>query len=237
MDAGAPEIVHLPASSPEDHGSNVTWTITLHPDGSGDLAAEERHVGDGAFWLRTNLTQEDSRLNFVEGTLLGDWFPTVQVDKNIDFKGDLPHGEAWVKYKAHSEGLARHEAGELSVPVSRSMSLASSIAPLVTRTLPVQLPPYFAPSHETRTIRIVAPAGFKWADLPPGGDENGGDFGRAHLAFARDAKDPRVVVVTRSVVFDQDRIPVEKYAAWRAWVQRVDALMHKAVRLVKESGK
>ncbi len=181
-------------------------------------------MGDGAFWLRTNLSQADSRLNYVEGTLLGLWFPTVVVDKAIDFKGDLPHGEAWVHYKAKSEGLARHEQGELVVPISQSMPLASQIAPLVTRTLPVQLPPYFAPSHETRTIRIVAPAGWAWAELPLGGDENGGDFGRAHLTIARDPRDVRAVVVTRSVSFDLDRIPVAKYGAWRAWLQRVDAL-------------
>jgi hypothetical protein len=26
-------------------------------------------------------------------------------------------------------------------------------------------------------------------------------------------------------------IPVEKYASWRQWIQQVDALMHKEVRL------
>ena len=237
MDSGPAEIVRLPPSSPDAHGANVNWTITLHPDGSGELVGEEKHVGDGAFWLRTNLSQADSRLNYVESSLLGTWFPTVSVDKNIDFKGDLPDGEAWVKYRAKSEGLARHEQGELVVPISQSMTLASQIAPLVTRTLPVQLPPYFAPSHEVRTIRIVAPPGWKWGELPPGGDENGGDFGRAHLEIVRDPRDSRAVVVTRSVIFDQDRIPVERYPAWRGWVQRVDALMHKTVRLVKEQAK
>ncbi len=237
MDSGPAEIIHLPASNPDDHGSSVKWTITLKGDGSGDLVGEEHHVGDGAFWLRTALSQADSRLNYVESTLLGDWFPTVAVDKNIDFKGDLPHGEAWVKYKAKSDGLGRHEDGGLVVPISRTMSLASQIAPLVTRTLPVQLPPYFAPSHETRTIRIVAPAGWSWGDFPAGGDENGGDFGHAHLEIARDPRDARTVVVTRSVSFDLDRIPVARYGAWRAWVQKVDALMHKVVRLAKEQGK
>jgi hypothetical protein len=163
--------------------------------------------------------------------------PTIVVDKAIDFKGDLPHGAAWVHYKAKSEGLARHEAGELFVPISQNMPLASQIAPLVTRTLPVQLPPYFAPSHETRTIRIVAPPGWTWGELPLGGDENGKDFGRAHLEIARDPHNARMVVVSRSVTFDMDLIPVEKYEAWRTWVQRVDALMHKGIRLVKEQGK
>ena len=44
------------------------------------------------------------------------------------------------------------------------------------------------------------------------------------------------MIVTRSVSFDLDLIPVEKYPAWRGWVQRIDALMHKTVRLVKEQG-
>jgi len=232
MDAGPAEIVQLPASSPADHGSDVSWTITLHPDGSGDLAGEERHVGDGAFWLRSYLTQADARLQYVEDNLVGGWFPTVQVDKKIDFEGDLPGGQALVRYKARSDGLARHEAKDLVVPLSPSSTLASQLAPLVKRTLPVSLPSYLAPSHQRRTIRVVAPPGFAWGDLPPGGDESDGDFGAAHLDVAKDPKDPRAVVIHRSVAFDRSVVPVDKYPAWRAFIQRVDALMHKGVRLV-----
>ncbi len=232
MDGGPAEIVRLPASSPDDHGADVNWTIALHADGSGDLVGEEKHIGDGAFWLRTYLSQPDARVQYVEDNLVSGWFPTVEVDKNVEFKGELAKGQAWVKYKAHSEGLARHEQGELFLPISPSATLASQLAPLTKRTMPVSLPPHFAPSHNVRTIRVVAPQGFHWSDFPPGGDENGGEFGRAHLEFARDPKDPRAVIIKRSVVFDQSLIPVDKYATWRAWIQRVDALMHKGVRLV-----
>ncbi|MEO5728785.1 MAG: hypothetical protein ABI134_10005, partial [Byssovorax sp.] len=69
--------------------------------------------------------------------------------------------------------------------------------------------------------------------LPPGGDEPGGEFGRAHLEFAR-AAGKNAVVVKRSVVFDLSTIPVEKYAKWRGWLQRVDGLMHRMVRLVPD---
>ena len=65
---------------------------------------------------KTNLTQADSRRNYVEGVLLGDWFPTVEVDKAIDFKGDLAHGEAWVKYKAEDillDGSIDYVFGEI----------------------------------------------------------------------------------------------------------------------------
>lgn len=235
MDGAASDVVELPAGSPDDHGADVTWTITMHPDGSGELAGEEKHVGDGAFYLRTYATEAGARAQYVEDHLVGGWFPSIEIDKQIDFKGELAKGAAWVKYKAKSQALARHEGAELVVPLSPTATLASQLAPLVRRTLPVSLPPFLAPSHESRTMRITAPRGFAWAELPPGGDVSGADFGRAHLEVARDARDPRTIVVKRTFVLDASLVPVDKYAAWRTWLQRVDALMHKVVRLVPES--
>src|SRR5262249_5050575 len=128
--------------------------------------------------------------------------------------------------------LARREGEELAVPVSEISTLTSQLAPLVKRTLPVVLPPSLAPGHRTRTITIVAPPGYTFADLPPGGDEPGGEFGRAHIEFARAAGRADAVVVKRTVTFDLSTIPVDKYAKWRGWLQRVDGLMHRMVRLV-----
>ncbi len=232
MDTGPAEVVQLPNSSPEDHGADVSWTITLTPEGAGEVVGEERHTGDAAFWLRSNLTQAEARPQYVEDALVGPWFPTVEVDKNIDFKGDLPGGQAIVKYKAKSRGLARHEGRDLVISLSPSNTYGSVLAPLVERTLPVQLPPHLAPSHQNRTTRILAPAGFAWGPLPPGGSTNGGAYGRASVEITKDPKDARALLIKRSVVFDQHLIPVDKYASWRAFITQVDALMHKEVRLV-----
>jgi hypothetical protein len=229
---GPAEIVDLPSSSPDDHGVDATWTIGLKPDGSADLEGEERATGDDAFWMRTYLTEPGPRAQWVEEHLVGPWFPTVEVDKKVDFQGDLARGGATTRWRARSSGLARHEGQELVVPLSPSQTTASQLAPLVNRTLPVWLPPYIAPRKESRTIRVVAPAGYAFEPLPPGGDENGGAFGRAHLEVTRDPRDPRTVVVRRTVVFDRSEIAVEDYPKWRAWVQRVDALMHRSVRLI-----
>ena len=233
MDQGAAEIVDMPASSAADHGSQIKWQIALKADGSGDLAGEEEDVGDGAFWLRTNLTEEGARQEYVRDNLVGGYFAAVEVDKQIDFKGDLPGGRAWVKYKAHSGVMARREDEELVVPLSPSATMTSSLAPLVKRTLPISLPPELAPSHQARTMTIEAPPGYVWGPLPTKGDVNGGEFGSAHLDVVRDPKNARAIVVTRNVTLDASLIPVEKYAAWRGFLQQIDALMHKSVRLVK----
>lgn len=237
LDGSNSDIVQLPPSSPDDHGSDATWNITLKEDGAGDLAGDEKHFGDGAFWLRTYLTEPGTRAQYVEDSLLGGWFGALEVDKKVDFEGNMKEGQAKVSYKAHADALARIEQGELVVPLSPNQTLASTLAPLVKRTLPVSLPAQMAPSHQNRTMRITAPAGWKWGALPPGGEENGGEFGRAKLEVSVDPKDPRTVVVKRSVVFDLHLIPVEKYGPWRAFIQRIDALMHRSVRALKAGAK
>jgi transglutaminase-like putative cysteine protease len=229
------QIRELPRGSPDDHGSDATWTLALHPDGSGDLVGEELHSGDSAFWLRTYASQPDARVQYVEDNLVSPYLPTVSVDKAIEFKGNLPRGRAWVKYKAHSDGVARIEQGQLVVPLAHGASLASQLAPLLGRTLPVSLPPQLAPNHRARTVRIVAPPGFRWTELPIGGDESAGSFGRAHLEIERDKKDARAIVVRYLVVFDDSLIPVEKYPAFREWLQRVDRLMRKTARLSRDA--
>ncbi len=236
MDAGPAEIVQLPASSPDDHGGDVTWTMTVAADGSGEVTGEERHTGDGAFWLRSNLSQAEARAQYVEDAIVGPWLTTVEVDKNIEFKGDLPGGQAFVKYKAKSRGLARREGKDLVLSLNASNTYGSNLAPLVERTLPVQLPPHLAPSHQNRTTRVLAPAGYAWGELPPGGEANGGPYGRAKIEIARDGKEPRALIIKRSVVFDQHLIPVEKYASWRAFIGQIDALMHKEVRMIPAGG-
>jgi len=228
---GAAEIVELPASTPDDHGVDATWTLKVGADGSVDLDGDERATGDDAFWMRTYLTEPGARAQFVEDRLVGSWFSAVQVDKAVEFHGDLPRGAARVQWRARSDGLARHEGAELVVPLSPSQTLASQLAPLVQRTLPVWLPPHVAPRKEARSIRVIAPKGWKFEALPPGGDENGGPFGHAHLDITRDPTDARAIVAKRTVVFDQSVISLQDYPNWRAWVQRVDALMHRAVRL------
>jgi len=227
---GPPVAIKTPSASPDEHGVDGTWKIQLTATGAGDLDATERHVGDHAFVLRSSLGEKDARAQWVEQNLLAGWFPTVEVGKDVEFTGNLPQGAARVRYRAHSDGLARREADELVVPLAPSTTMTSQLAPLVKRTLPVVLPPNTAPSHQTRVIRVLPPAGYKAFELAKGGEENGGEFGYAKVDIKNDPENPRGVLVKRTVVFDMSTIPVDKYDAWRAWLQRVDALLHRSVR-------
>jgi transglutaminase-like putative cysteine protease len=234
IDEGPAKVIDTPPSSPDEHGVDARWTITLSPSGAGDLSAEERHSGDAAFELRTSLKQPDARHQWVEQYLAQGWFPTVQVTGEVDFVPDLPKGAAILKYGAHSEGFARREGGgELAISLAEANTITSQLAPLVKRTLPVVLPARLAPGHETRTITILAPPGYAFAELPPDGEIAGGEFGKAKLTF-KPGKGKGQVVATRSVLFGLDVIPVDKYAAWRGWLQRIDGLMHRTLRLVPD---
>ncbi|HZF54559.1 MAG TPA: transglutaminase domain-containing protein [Polyangiaceae bacterium] len=228
---GPAKIIPTPPSSPADHGVDAEWTIKLLPSGAGELIAKERHTGDAAFWLRNYLGQADAQAQWVEQYLSAGWFPTIQVKPEVTFNGELPNGAALLGFQASSEGLARREGGELAVALSSSSTLTSQLAPLVKRTLPVSLPSALAPGHQTHTITITAPPGFAFAALPPNGEEQGGEFGFARVEFKKGA-DAGSVVVKRTIVFDMSLVPVDKYAAWRGWLQRVDGLSHRMVRLV-----
>jgi tetratricopeptide (TPR) repeat protein len=232
---GAPVVVKTPSASPVDHGVDGTWRVKLAPTGAGDLDASETHVGDHAFVLRSSLGQKDARAQWVEQNLVGGWFPTVEVDKDVDFDGNLPNGAGRVHYRAHSDGLARREGSELVLPVAPASTMTSQLAPLLKRHLPVVLPPNTAPSHQTRVIHVAPPPGYMAADLPKGGEENGGEFGYARLEIQREAGGG--VMIKRTVVFDLSSIAVDKYEAWRAWLQRVDALLHRSIRFVPRDGK
>jgi hypothetical protein len=232
---GPAKIIATPPSSPADHGIDAEWTIKLLPSGAGELIAKERHTGDAAFWLRNYLGQADAQAQWVEQYLSAGWFATIQVKPEVTFNGELPNGAALLGYQASSEGLARREGGELAVALSSSSTLTSQLAPLVKRALPVSLPAALAPGHQTHTITIHAPAGFTFAALPPAGEEQGGEFGSAKVEFKKGAE-AGTVVVKRTIVFDMSLVPVDKYAAWRGWLQRVDGLTHRMVRLVPAGG-
>ena len=113
--------------------------------------------------------------------------------------------------------------------ISPPMPIASLLAPLPTRTLPVELPGAIAPHRQERVVRILAPKGFTIATLPPNEVADGGAFGKAEVSYERVSETE--AIMKRSVGFASPRISVADYPAWRRWLQKVDGLLRRSIRL------
>jgi len=218
------------AASSSDHGVTARWTLELTGDGSGTLRADEVHVGDRAFLLRTHLRQADTRAQWVEGNLIAGWFPGLRLTPDVTFEGELAGGHAQVRYEATSRALARREGDDLVVSLAPPASITAQLAPLIQRTLAVELPPSIAPHHRRMVVEVLAPPSHTFAVLAPDGEADGGSFGKATLQLKR-SPDGRKVTMTRNVDLAQSHIEVGEYGAWRRWLQQVDGLLQRSVRL------
>lgn len=231
VERGPARIIETPPSSPDDHGTFAEWTVTLEPSGAASIVAVEQHRGDAAFELRTALSEADARAQWVE-RYVQSRVPTIEVEPDIQF--DPTSGK--LAYKAKSAGFGRREGDEIAVPLAGSRTYTSTFAPLPpkSRTLPVVLPPGLAPSEQRVRSTLVAPRGYRFAELPLGGKVDGGDLGRATIEVKRGTR-PNTVIVDLTVVLDKSTIPLAEYPSFRSMLQRVDALTHRVVRLVPEA--
>ena len=215
----------IPAASPADHGVSSRATIKLERSGAASFSVTEEHTGDMAFQLRTHLAEPDTRSQWVEQHLVPGFLTGVSLDTTVSFDD-----ASRVTFSGHAHRAARREGRALVLSVSPSRPLTTALAPLTKRTLAVELPPSIAPTRRLATIEIVAPVGFRFAPLPPTGNADGGRFGKATVAMKLSA-DGRRVTVTRNVTLAAWRISVNDYPAWRRWLQSVDALLRRRVRL------
>lgn len=228
---GEAKILDTPPSAPADHGVETEWTVKLASTGAADIVGKEKHLGDWAFFLRNNLVEPDARAQWVEQYLSSRWLNTV------DLSGDIAYApnQGTLGYTAHSEGFARREGDELSIPLVGAYVFTSALAPLKTRTLPLSLPPDLAPSHQLRKLTIEAPPEFAFSELPPGGEIKAGELGHARVSFQPGPK-PSTIVVEIEIVFDKSIIPVAEYPAFRTFLQGIDRLLHHTVRLAPRVG-
>jgi transglutaminase-like putative cysteine protease len=228
--SGTPRAIATPSSSPDDHGVEASWSVELDAEGGAHVRAVERHVGDAAFLLRTNLGQVDARAQWVEANLLTRSLPGARLEGEVGFDGALPGGAAKLDYRASVRRLARREGDEFVLRLAPATQLAMQLAPLAERTLPVVLPPRVAPAHHDVTIEVALPKGWSAKTLPPDDALGAGGFGAATQTFAR-GKKPGTLRITRSLRFDASRIEPQDYPRWRAWLRDVDRMMRRGVRL------
>ncbi len=229
--SGTTPVVVLPSSDPNEHGVEGVWAMKLDGNGAAEVSIDETHEGDSAFFLRTSLKQAASAATWLERTHPIAELPQIEVLPKVDFNGELDHGRAKLKFQAKSAALARKEGTDLVVKLNYGVPSVQRLAPLPKRFTPIVLPPHLAPSQDTVKITIAAPAGYKLGELTPGGEVNGGAYGRASLAIEKGPGN--TLIIKRTFVLDQHAISVKEYDAWRAFLLQVDALFRREVRFVK----
>jgi len=228
---GTTPVVILPSSDPAEHGTDGTWTMKLDPSGSAEIAVDEIHEGDSAFFLRTSLKQAASGPTWLERNHSIAELPQIEVLPGHAFNGEGDNGRATLKFKAKSAALARREGSDLVIKLNYGAPSAQRLAPLPKRVTPVVLPPNLAPSQDVLKIVLTPPPGYKVSDLTPGGEVNGGPYGRASISIEKGPGNS--IVVKRKLVLDQSYIPVKEYDAWRAFLLQVDGLFRREVRFLK----
>jgi len=242
MDAGAPALIvdkvsggiqTIPGAAAADNSVNARWRLELDSDGGARLEADELHVGDSAFYLRTNLKQPDARAQWIERHLLNQWISSVTMDSKVSFEPELEGAAARVSYRATSRAFARREGRELVVSLAPVSSLTAQLAPLRRRTLPVVLPPGLAPRQHELSVELVAPAGYRFAEPPPDRAEGAATAGSSSVRYER-SRDRRRMSIKRRITFTTARINTTAYEAWRVWLQRTDAMFANGVRLRPE---
>lgn len=224
-------VVVLPSSDPAEHGIDGAWTLKLAPNGSAEVAVDEVHEGDSAFYLRSSLKQAASAATWLERAHSISELPQIEVLPNVKFDGEGVNGRAKLTFQAKSAALARREGTDLVVRLNYGIPSVNKLAPLPKRVTPVVLPPHLAPSQEVTKLVLNPPAGYKFAELTPGGEVLGGAYGKATLSIEKGPNGS--VIVKRTFVLDQHYIPLKEYDAWRAFLLQVDALFRREVRFVK----
>ena len=151
-------------------------------------SARSTHVGDGAFWLRIEPDAgRRARSTTSRTTSSAPWFPTVVGRQEGRLQGGpRARGGVGEVPRARRRGSRGTRQGELVVPISPEH--AARVAARAARDAHAPgVAPAVTSRRATRRARSASsrrPAS-TWGALPLGGDENGGDFGRAHLEVAQ----------------------------------------------------
>lgn len=221
-----PESVELrrtPVLPPEREKRERTLEITLAADGSAEVSGREVVIGNAAAAYRAHYQAEGMRTERLQRELAGS-FPGLELAEQAFEDLDDFNRPARFRWKGQVPQLAQRTGTRLVVPPSSLANLLSSLARAPTRRHALDLGPPRAYVEE-RVVRL--PAGARLEPLPAGGDVDT-PFGRLVVRYQAQGATVRVRTewTTR-----RDRVSVEEYPAFRAFVERADALLRERVSL------
>ena len=127
-----------------------------------------------------------------------------------------------VTYDATVPHLAQRNGASFTLAPSVLSDLLRGLARTSTRRYPLDLGAAGAYTEE-RVVSLDAGLTF---EAPPEGGEANSPFGRLKLSYTRNGAE---LIAHTDFAILKDRVSVEEYGAFRAWVEQVDALLRQRV--------
>jgi tetratricopeptide (TPR) repeat protein len=214
INEGKPKLVHLPDPPASESVTTRKIEATVASDGSAQLSVQVDVSGVHASGYRQRYQSESTRKTRVTEDLFGQFFgaEVSKVDAN-----DLSNVEEspQIKAKAKVREFSRKDGATQSLSVSPTDSLVKSYASLSTRKSAVRIS---AQATSVSEWLIHLPAGARVKSLPTATTKSSpyGSF------TVQSEVTGDTVKVRTSIAMTKTRIPLEEYAAFRAFCEEAD---------------
>ena len=216
-----------PARSPVPDRRESALSISLAPDGAGELSGSDRYSGSLAAALKGQLEPLDAsqRRQALEA-MLSRMFQGMSLSE-VAFEGeDDPEAPLVIRWRGRSQRLARPVEGGLVIePGPIPAQLAARYLHLATRATPLLLQ---GADRSTARVEIAAPPGLRVLAEPPAHKET--PFG----SYQRiDRAEGSGLLREEQLVIERGRIAPERYRDFSAFVAEVDGLREAPVRITR----
>jgi len=219
---GGSKFFRTPDATPAENLDETRIAAKLQPDGSAAVQVRASTRGAWTAELRRVYEPPDERRARAEEQLARAAFPTVKVT-SVDVSDPRDIEKPFeTRITATAQGFASPKAGGLQfVPFGQRQSFVEAYAQLSKRSLPQRLP------SAQRTViesRVELPQGWT-ASLPEGARETGPQ-GAYEVAYAKDGGE---IVARLTVTLNGGLLQPGDYAAFRAFLGRLDDALHRRV--------
>lgn len=212
---GKSRFLTTPEASPADNVTAVTMEVTLKPDGSATTKGSVVGSGQAAPELRRQYQTQATRQATFEQTWANSFPGVVVSDLTITDTTKLEQ-PVTMTFKLAVPRYAEAGGGLLRFfPFGASRAFTQVMAPLSERQSDVTFPGVWSNRFE---YTYTLPPGWTQGELPPKLVEES-EFGSLTIeAATKDGK----LKVSGELVIAKARIPVNRYAAFRQWLVKVD---------------
>ncbi len=216
-----------PEGQPEDNTTSLSLDVTLKPDGSAGARGTVSARGQAAPDMRRTYQTPATRVSAFEQQWAQSYPGLAASEVTVSDVTDL-EAPMSVRFAATMPRYAEVGPGLLRFfPFGAGRAFTQALAPLTERATDVHFPGVWVNELE---VRYALPAGWTVPELPPEVLEES-PFGSLRVVAE---KREGLVVLRGRLVMSRARIAAKEYAAYRAWLMKVDQAFSR--KLVAQQG-